>query len=306
MNRHLSPFCTVALALLGCAPTRPTATNPPPAVASATTAIRAAIDAERRLEFTLPAERTVGVTPFEITSPDTLLQPLSLGLADLLITDLSRSHELTVVDRLRVDALLRELELGRAGLIDTNSSAKAGRLLGARQLVMGRVLAGPQGAMQLTGRIGNVVDGTVKRPATASASLDQILDAEKALAFALFELLGVTLTPAERTLVEQRPTGNLAALLAYSRGIRAEMLLDFGGASRAYQAALQSDPAFAGARARLETVSKAPPPPGDVGRVASIAVEGVNPATSPQTSSAADAAFRQRVSATITIILNLP
>ena len=49
-------------------------------------------------------------------------------------------------------------------------------------------------------------------------SVNAVLDAEKAFVFAVFDRMGVILTLAERTLVEQRPTKSLAALLAYSRG----------------------------------------------------------------------------------------
>ena len=44
------------------------------------------------------------------------------GLADLLTTDLAQSKKLQVVDRVQVNAVLREIGLVDAGRIDSNSA----------------------------------------------------------------------------------------------------------------------------------------------------------------------------------------
>ncbi|MCU0635741.1 MAG: hypothetical protein MUE41_12770, partial [Gemmatimonadaceae bacterium] len=83
------------------------------------------------------------------------------------------------------------------------------------------------------------------------APLRDVLAAEKAVAFRLFDALGVVLTPAERALVDARPTQNLAALVAYGRGLEAELNGDRRRATQEYQRALEVDPAFTNARERL-------------------------------------------------------
>jgi hypothetical protein len=65
-----------------------------------------------------------------------------------------------------------------------------------------------------------------------------------------FTELGITLTPAERAAIEQRPTANIAAFLAYSRGVRYEVFGRFDDAAREYQAAAALDPAFVDASLR--------------------------------------------------------
>ena len=82
-------------------------------------------------------------------------------------------------------------------------------------------------------RVADAAQGTlVGQPVTERTSLDDILDSEKALALSLFTELGVTLTPAERAAVEQRPTRYLAAFLAYSKGVRAEAYGDYRTAAK--------------------------------------------------------------------------
>jgi hypothetical protein len=91
----------------------------------------------------------------------------------------------------------------------------------------------------------------VELAASADARLADVLDAEKALVFQLFDRLGVTLTPAERAAVEQRPTSNLAALLAYGRAVRHEVQGRYAPAAAEYARAARLDPGFAMAQTRL-------------------------------------------------------
>jgi TolB-like protein len=210
---------------------------------------------EQRLQTdSLPA-RTVAVAPFAVQAADSSLAPLGDGLADLLMTDLAQSHQLTVVERLQLDALLRELELARAGRVDTATAPRVGRLVGARRLDVGAV-AQPAGGQELVveARVADAATSQTRGAVSGRAAATRILDAEKALVMQLFDELGVTLTPAEQAAVERNRTGNLAALLAYSRGVRAEVEGRYGDAENSYREAGRLDPTFAASSARAERV----------------------------------------------------
>lgn len=56
--------------------------------------------------------------------------------------------------------------------------------------------------------------------------------------------MGVQLTPAEQEAINQRPTQNIQAFLAYSRGLEAEDRGDYGAAQAAYNDAVTLDPSF--------------------------------------------------------------
>ena len=219
-------------------------------------AARAAIASERSLDAASLPEHTVGVAPLQVTGGDTTISSLGFGLADLLITDLSRSAQLQVVDRTRTDALLRELGLAGSGRVDSATAPRVGRLIGARRLVNGVVDATPGGRLTVSTRVADAAQGTlVGQPVTERTSLDDILDSEKALAFSLFTELGVTLTPAERAAVQQRPTRYLSAFLAYSKGVRAEAYGDYRSAHAYYARAVMIDPGFSAAASRMQSVS---------------------------------------------------
>jgi len=64
---------------------------------------------------------------------------LGSQLADSLQNQVVNLRTFTVVERTRVDQVVKELNLGASGMVDTNTAAKAGRMLGADALVLGSV-----------------------------------------------------------------------------------------------------------------------------------------------------------------------
>src|SRR5262245_32715780 len=80
-------------------------------ISDADKAAKAALAAENTLDPAKIPPRTFAVLPFTVAMKDTLIVPLSFGLADLLVNDLSKSPELRLVERVQTGAILRELSL---------------------------------------------------------------------------------------------------------------------------------------------------------------------------------------------------
>jgi TolB-like protein len=194
---------------------------------------------------------SLSVTPFRTVGTDPTITALGFALAELLTTDLARSARLTLVERGRLDAVLRELDLVKSGRVDSASAPRVGQLIGARRLVLGGLDTLGGGVLRLAVRVADVQTGVVAEVLDATAPLRDVLAAEKAVAFRLFEALGVSLTPAERAQIESRPTQSLAALVAYGRGLEAELAGDRQRATREFQRSLEVDPTFRNPRDRL-------------------------------------------------------
>jgi TolB-like protein len=230
------------------------------ATQSAGTANKDARDAEQRA---LANERvasdsvrsgSIGVIPFQLNGKDETLTALGYALADLLTTDLSRSKRLTLVERSRLADVLKEIDVSRGDRFDSSSTPIAGRIMRAQQLVLGALDTMPGGELRLSLRLADVATGRVEQAIDARSTLQDILAAEKELAFRMFDVLGVTLTPSERALVEARQTSSVAALIAYGRGIQAEVGGDTRKAADEYQRAARIDAAFSGAAARASSI----------------------------------------------------
>jgi tetratricopeptide (TPR) repeat protein len=214
-------------------------------------AARDALGREAELAGTAPQPGTVAVFPFLLQAADPDLRPLGLALADLLVTDLSQTDRLRVVDRLQVQALLDEVRLAETGLVDPATAARGGRLLGAGRIVQGSI-GGSEAELQLRAAVvgvGGDWDGRVL-PVEERDPLRRLFEMEKRLALEIYRSLGVELTAAERERVMRRPTANVRALLAYGFGLEAENAGEYRRARELHAAAVALDPGFAAARER--------------------------------------------------------
>ena len=135
-----------------------------------------------------------------------------------------------------------------------NTAPRAGRIIGARRILVGTVSTTPGGAVRLEARVVDVSTSTVQDLVSAEAPLARIIDAEKALALLLLERLGISITPAERARIELRQTTQLTALVAFGRGVEAQARGDAAGAMAGFEDATRLDASFTAARANLAGV----------------------------------------------------
>ncbi len=239
------------------------------AVASA----RAAVANESALTGTGGSPRVVAVPPLVFSGSDSSLKPLERGVAELLITDLSRSGQLTVVERDRMQAIADEIRLSESGRVDSSTAVRAGRLIQAGTLVSGVIVQEGGDRLSLDARLVRVADGSLGAPSTVTDALDALFTMQKALVFQLFDQLGVTLTPAERQAIERRPTSNLNAFLQYSRGLQATDDGRFEDAARFFNDARALDPGFGLAAVRAQSTQAAAQAATQSVEVAVVAIE---------------------------------
>jgi len=141
--------------------------------------------------------------------------------------------------------------------VDPATAARVGRLLRAERLVQGTATIPPRGPVQLSA---TVVTGTgVVRPVDqVTGPFPKLLDLEKQVVFDLAAQLGLALTQAEREQILRQGPKNLAAFLAYSRGLEAMDRGDYGAAARHFRDAAQADPTFEAARDGQQAATAAP------------------------------------------------
>ncbi|HRN52101.1 MAG TPA: CsgG/HfaB family protein [Gemmatimonadaceae bacterium] len=96
---------------------------------------------------------TVAVLPFvnsAIGAAQQELAPLSKGIADLLIIELSQNPGIRLVERENIEAILNEQNLARDGRVDDATAARIGRLLGAKHIITGSFVTDRSGTMVVT------------------------------------------------------------------------------------------------------------------------------------------------------------
>jgi TolB-like protein len=221
-------------------------------------AAREAIAQEATLSAQPPTPNAIAVFPFRYVGTNEELRPLSRGLTHLMITDLGKLQRLTLLERERVQALVDELALTDAGRVDPGTGARSGRMLRAARVVQGSLQDVPgKTDLRLDAAVVDATNSNVVATGTGSDQLQQLFALEKQVLFRLLDQMGVAITPAERRALSERPTADLQAYLAFSRGLEAEDRGDFQGAEASYNAALARDPNFRQARERRTATQRA-------------------------------------------------
>lgn len=81
------------------------------------------------------------VMPFAYSASDPQYASSVTGLQDALTASLMQTSKIRLVERARVDAALKELQLASAGVVDSATAAQVGRQIGARYAVLGSITA---------------------------------------------------------------------------------------------------------------------------------------------------------------------
>jgi TolB-like protein len=172
---------------------------------------RAAAGSERQLASaaaTPPGRLTVAVFPFQTVGRDGVqsaaLQPFNRGLVAMITADLSRVPALTVLERERIDALLRELRLADSGLVDRASLSRPATLLGAGTVLTGTLLNEPSPAGLGSGRYRinaaafDMQEARVFATPEADGAQSRFFVLQKQIVYGLLQALGITDIPARR------------------------------------------------------------------------------------------------------------
>src|SRR5438105_4828336 len=92
-----------------------------------------------------PPRPVISVLYFENNSTSADLDVMRKGLADMIATDLVAWDGVTVVERDRLEAVLKELKLQQSKSFDAATAVKVGKLIGAQYTLSGKMmLSGPK------------------------------------------------------------------------------------------------------------------------------------------------------------------
>src|SRR5262249_50909511 len=161
------------------------------------------------------------------------------GLTQLMITDLAKISRLKLLEREQVQALVDEMNLTDEGRVDPRTGARSGRMLRAADVLQGSVQDVPnQPNLRLDATMVNTTNANVVASGNASDRLQQLFALQKDVLFKIVDQMGITLTPAERRSLSERPTADLQAFLAYSRGLEAQDKGDWQSAATNFNAAV--------------------------------------------------------------------
>jgi len=220
--------------------------------------VRMAIAGEQEIAVDTIPDNTIGVLDFENSQLPADMAPISKGLAEMVSLDLARVNSLRVVDRLKIDQIIKELKLSSTRYSDPAFSPRVGRLLGSRRLVTGALTGIGDEEVRLNGALVDAVDSAASFTEPSQKELTRFFELEKEFVFRLIDDMGITLTAAERDSIAKIPTESYLAFLAYSRGLEYRSRGLYKDAHREFNDAVSLDHNFQQAKAQQDALAFGP------------------------------------------------
>ncbi len=141
----------------------------------------------------LPTPTILSILSFEDRTRMAELAWLRTGLVDMLIAELASDPSLIIVQRERVDEILREQAFQLSGRVTDESTVKIGRLIGANVLVTGRMIVAGD-VLRLDAQLVGVEQGAVLGAAAAEGGLHEVATVARLLVGKLRALLPTAAT----------------------------------------------------------------------------------------------------------------
>lgn len=191
-----------------------------------------------RLDRTL---KTLAILPFEnnsVTDPD-LFAPLSKGLAAMLISDLNKSGSaLKLIERNKIQSLLKEIALSQTGSVDEATAIRAGKILGAQAIAFGSfVVLGK--TVRIDARIIKVETSELIMAESITGKVDNFMELERNLAQKIAHSLNLALK-----LTTGKAESGINAALYFSKGLDALDRNNRTEAGKLFKMSIKLDPAY--------------------------------------------------------------
>ncbi len=161
------------------------------------------------------------IADFQNLTGDASYDPAGKGVAAILTGRFVRADAVTVVERSRIDAVLSELDLARSGVVDPSTAVRAGRIIGARYVVLGAFATVRLPQLVMTVRVVDTDSGEVVFARDLSYDVgpegEQFFVMADRIVASIVEGLGVELTERDRRELADVPKVDLREL----RGLQA-------------------------------------------------------------------------------------
>jgi TolB-like protein len=194
---------------------------------------------------TWEARPTLAVLTFDNNTGKTDYDALGKGMSAMMITDLGGVNEIQVVERERMQDLLKEMELQRTKYFDSATAARAGKMVGAQYVVVGS-FAAVQPSIRIDTRIVRVETGEVVKAAKVVGQEDKLFDLQQKLANELIDGLPIALSPEAREKAlqrqEQNRIDNMSTLVNFSNALALYDTGDYPGAVEKMVPVVRSSP----------------------------------------------------------------
>ncbi len=201
-----------------------------------------------------PGIQTIAIMEFDNFSIGKYKQELgdiSKALADFFEYDFSQFSDLKVVERDKLDYLLRELKLSEEGKLDQAAAVRVGKLLGAQLMVFGSIAQLDKDNARMVVRVVKVETSEIITSADMEGK-PNFIEMEKALVLDIAGKLNLLITDETDVAISQSATTDMGAAELYALGLKYMDQYKYQQAYDYFKQAYDKDNSFVEAKRKME------------------------------------------------------
>jgi tetratricopeptide (TPR) repeat protein len=142
---------------------------------------------------------------------------LEIGLADSISYKLKNVQDYIVIDRVNVDKVLGEVQLGQSGVLDENKAKKAGKALGADIIVVGNYVKSGN-RIRINAKLVEVESHKILKQVQSDGVMDNIFELQDEIALKIINQTNIAITLDVKNRITQNFTSNISAYEYYVKG----------------------------------------------------------------------------------------
>lgn len=145
--------------------------------------------------------KRLAIIYFDNSGAEPSMEKLKKGLADMLITDLSNVDMLDIVERDKLEAILKEQKLSNTKEFDPSTAAKVGKLLGAQVILTGGYFE-MMGSLRIDARFIDVETGKILKSDGVDGKTSSFFKIQKQLSWKIIKNMDTKITDDEKKELE--------------------------------------------------------------------------------------------------------
>jgi len=187
--------------------------------------------------------KTIAILYFDNSSNNSDLDPLRKGLADMLISDLSNLKLLRVVEREKLEDVMKEIKLSNMQSFDSQTQQKIGKLLGAETILFGSYFE-LMGQFRIDAKIVKTETGEILKSEGVNGLTTDFMKLEKQLVWKLVRGLDIRFEEKEKAAIMDGESVTYESSMIFAQGLELYDLGDHDSALKKFQKALILSPSF--------------------------------------------------------------
>lgn len=196
----------------------------------------------------------IAISYFDNTSRLVAFDPLSKGIPDMLITDLSKIQGITIVERSRLEDLLKEIELNKSKYFDDKTVQKLGKGLGAKSILTGSFILINED-LRIDARLVDVQSGKIVMAENVNCNKEDFFSGYKLLVELISKQLKLSFSNSASLAPKEKKVG-LNTVIQYSKAIDYADKGLSSDASDLLASTVKQFPDFGFARNKLEQIKE--------------------------------------------------